>query len=172
MPNIVLIQNEYLDLSAMYRVITSATKSGIIGGYALDPNHAFLQMKMVKECFHKTDGVLLHHFLITFSTRETFRITVDDMLDIGFQIGKMFRDFQLVYGVHFDTDHLHLHLVMNTVSFVDGHKYAQGLTGFWDMKQMLQKRFPKSDIGIYRSFPNSLCNQYSYSNDDIVLKVN
>ena len=171
MPNIVIIQNEYRDLSAMYRVITYATKSGIIGGYALDPNHAFLQMKMVKECFHKTDGVLLYHFLITFSTREAFRITVDDMLDIGFQIGKMFRDFQLVCGVHFDTDHLHLHLVMNTVSFVDGHKYAQGLTGFWNVKRMLQKRFPDSDVGIYQSFPDLELNKYSGTPADDLLRV-
>lgn len=171
MPNIVIVQNDYPDLASLSRVVNYAESSGIIGGYGLDPYHAFSQMKMVKACFHKPDGILLIHFFITFTTAEAFRISVDEILDIGFQTGQLFGEFQMVYGVHFDSNYMHLHVVMNTVSFVDGHKYSRGRAGFLNLKRMLQDRFPKSDVGIYKSISKSDCNRYTFSYEDDLLRI-
>lgn len=56
MPNIILIQNDYPDASVLLNVLNYAFRSGMIGGYALDPNEAYRQMMMVKEAYHKTGG--------------------------------------------------------------------------------------------------------------------
>ena len=171
MPNIVLVQNDYPDQGSLSRVINYITKSDIIGGYAVDPYHAFRQMEMVKSAFHKNGGIQLKHFFITFSLDEALRIDLDQVLDLGFQVGRLFQEYQLVYAVHLDGSHLHLHCVMNAVSFLDGHKYSDGLAGFWKLKTMLNQKFPKSDIGLYRSYPNSEYNTYSFTSDDTLLRI-
>jgi len=62
--------------------------------------------------------------------------------------------------VHMDSSHIHMHLVMNSISFVDGHRYRDGLAGLWKVRGELEQLFPKSDVGLYRSFPYSDCNRY------------
>lgn len=44
---------------------------------------------------------------------------------LGWQIAAYYADrFQIVFGVHEDSGNIHIHLVFNTVSFVDGLKYS------------------------------------------------
>lgn len=171
MPNIIIVKNTYPDFGALERTLNYIQRSSIVGGYALDPSFAFQQMAKLKTVWHKEDGVQLLHFIIAFTHQEAFRISVDEVLELGFQIGILFSDYQLAYAVHMDSSRLHLHCILNTVSFVDGHKYSDGLAGFWRLKTMLQTQFPKSDIGIYRSFPNSKINTFSFSKEDYLLKI-
>lgn len=154
MPNIILIQNSYPNARSLQYVINYALLYDVGGGYALNPQYACRQMQMVKEIFHKQDGEQLLHFVISFSNREMYRLSDSDIVELGNQIGFLFYNYQMVYGIHYDTDHIHLHVVMNTVSFRDGRRYSDGLGGFWKLRTMLQKRFPKSDVGIYRAFPD------------------
>lgn len=170
MPNIILVNRDYLDANALKNATTYVMRLGIIGGYAIDPNHAYDQMMLIKTAFHKTEGVQLKHFVVTFSTRELYRLDFDDILNLGFQIGKFFGEYQMVYGVHYDTDHFHLHCALNTVSFVDGHKYCDGLSGFWELKKMLQQLFPRSYVNIFRSFPGTI-NEYSFTDEDYLLQI-
>ena len=37
-----------------------------------------------------------------------------------------YNTFQIMYSVHEDTDNYHIHFVMNTVSWVDGHMFSEG----------------------------------------------
>lgn len=171
MPNIILIRNNYSDRASLLRVINYVTRSDIIGGYALDPDHAYRQMEMVKVAYHKEDGLQLKHFVVTFSHAEAFRTGVDELLDLGFQIGCLFREYQMVYAVHLDAMHLHLHIVMNTVSFRDGHKYRDGVAGFWKLKNLLWQTFSTAEPGIYESYANSTYNRYSYSSEDELLRI-
>ena len=115
MPNLVLIQNSYPDNASLFRVLAYVLKTGIVGGYALDPEYAYQQMMMVKKAFHKLGGVQLKHFFISLSYRDMERTNINDLLNLGFQIGKELGEYQLAYGVHMNTNHLHLHCVMNTV---------------------------------------------------------
>ena len=68
------------------------------------------------------------------------RFGIDDLLSLGFQIGKKLVGYQLAYSVHTDKNHFHLHCVMNTVSFVDGHKFSSGMPAFWKIRKLLQRR--------------------------------
>lgn len=171
MPNIILIQNDYLTEQSLSKVLNYVTRSAIIDGYAVDPRYAYQQMKMIKKASHKEDGVQLKHFIIAFSHEEAFNVSMDDLMDLGFQIGSFFREYQMVYAVHLDSSHLHLHCVMNTVSFLTGHKYSNGHSDFWGLKSMLQHKYPNSIIGLYTSFPNSRLNRFSFSDEDYILKL-
>ena len=171
MPNIILIHNEYPDRDSLARVLNYVLRSDIVGGYALDPAHTFQQMWLVKSAFHKLDGVQLKHFIITFTNAELCRMDFDDILELGFWVGQFFYEYQIAYALHTDTMHIHLHLVMNTVSFMTGHKYSDGNVGFLRLRGELQRRFPRSDVGLYWSDPRSRYNKYSYTEEDRLLQI-
>lgn len=171
MPNIILIQNEYLDRHSLENVLKYVLRSDIVGGYALDPAHAFQQMCFVKRAFHKTEGVQLKHFIIAFTGADLYRMDFDDILKLGFWVGQIFCEYQVAFAVHTDTRHIHLHLVMNTVSFLTGRKYSDGNVGFLRLRGELQRKIPRSDVGLYWSDPRSRCNKYSYTEDDELLRI-
>lgn len=171
MPNLVVVENNYPDAAALRRLLNYVMRSGMVGGYAVDPACAFQQMAAIKEAFHQQEGKQLFHFLITLLHSEAYRVSVEELLQLGFQVGRLFKEYQLVYAVHLDASHVHLHFVMNTVSFEDGHKYSDGLGGFWQLRAMLWQRFPKSEVGLYRSFSRSDCNRFSFSAEDDLLEI-
>lgn len=143
MPNLLIVRNSYLDLGSVQRLLNYVLRTSFYGGYAIDPEYAFDQMRLVKEAYHKTEGVQLKHFLLTFSHEEMMHLDFKDLLELGFQVGKVLERYQIVYCIHLDSDYIHMHFVMNTVSFEDGKKYSDGLVGFQRVKDFLEKRFPK-----------------------------
>ena len=171
MPNIILVQNDYNSYHDLRRVINYISRSGIVGAYAADCNYACEQFIMVKEAFAKRDYIQLKHFIISFSSQDFYRLTIDECLQLGFKIGKTFKEYQMVYAVHYDTEHIHLHVVMNTTSFVDGRQYSDGIRGFSNLKRVLQRLFPKSNVRLYFSYPKSECNRFSYTSEDEFLRI-
>lgn len=149
MPNILIVRNTYPDLPALKRVLRYVDKTQFLGGYAVDPDFAFDQMCLVKEAYHKTEGVLLKHFIVSFSNGEMAELDFQDLMKLGFEIGKVFGEHQIVYCIHLDSDHTHIHFVMNTVSFLDGRKYSDGLVGFLRVKQLLEEKYPKFQTELY-----------------------
>ena len=143
MPNLLIVRNSYPDLESVQRLLNYVLRTSFYGGYAIDPEQAYDQMRLVKEAYHKTEGVQLKYFLLTFSHEEMMHLDFKDLLELGFQVGKVLERYQIVYCIHLDSDYIHMHFVMNTVSFEDGKKYSDGLVGFQRVKDFLEKRFPK-----------------------------
>ena len=64
---------------------------------------------------------MMKHIFVSFDEN----IRPYDAYILGWRIGAYYGDrYQLVFGVHEDTDNIHIHFVFNSVSFVDGHKYS------------------------------------------------
>jgi len=140
MPNLILIENEYPNGDALLHVLNYVLRSDLYGGYAVDPIQAYRQMEMIKNAYHRRDGKQLLHFIVSFTTAEAYRLTIDEVLALGFHIAALFGEYQTVYAVHMDSSHIHMHLVMNSISFVDGHRYRDPL-GLPDDRRMRYQRF-------------------------------
>ena len=83
---------------------------------------ALSEMAETKQRFEKTGGVLGYHFIQSFAPGE---VTPEQAHEIGKEFARrLFGDhFVVVIGTHLDKHHLHNHLVVNSVSCIDGHKY-------------------------------------------------
>lgn len=83
---------------------------------------AYEEMRNVKIHWQKENGVLGYHFIQSFKPDEA---TPEQVHQIGVEFAKIcFGDkFQVVIGTHLDKKHLHNHIVVNSVSFLDGKKY-------------------------------------------------
>ena len=81
-------------------------------------------MQLTKERFRKTDGRQYYHFVQSFA--ETDDLTPQEALAIGLDLAQReFPDFEVLVATHIDTDILHSHLIVNSVSFRDGRKLHQ-----------------------------------------------
>ena len=158
MPNVVITRNTYLDERSLKNVIHYVLDKAVaIGGYGVEPDSeaAYMQMQFVKRAFYQTEALQLKHFFITLSHTEAAYIDDDELLQLGFMIGQMFRDYQMVYGIHSDGSHVHMHIVMNTTNFENGRQYSDGLSGFMKVCGMIKKMYPQ--------FPVYLCQTRPYS---------
>ena len=80
------------------------------------------QFDTTKLRFGKTGGNVAYHAYQSFKPGE---VTPDEAHAIGVQLAKeLWGDrFQMVVATHLDRDHLHSHIVINSVSFKDGGKF-------------------------------------------------
>ena len=71
---------------------------------------------------NKADGVQLRHFYLSFAPNELWNYEAANA--IGYQISFRFaKEFQTVYAVHEDTDHINIHFVLNSVRWTNGSRY-------------------------------------------------
>ena len=166
MPKIILIQNIYPDSGSLFRVLNYALNTEFTGGYGLDPDRAYRQMSLIKTVYHKTEGTQLLHWIMSFSTDESYRLDIDEMLAYGHWASQQLGTFQTVYGMHTDSHYFHIHFVTNTVNFDTGLRYSDGRAAFWRIRNALQAEFPNSDVGLYVSYPLSTVNKYMEAEDN------
>ena len=87
------------------------------------PDTAFEQMEETKNIFHKTGKRQGYHVIISFSPEE--KVTAEQAMYVLEHFAKevLSDDYEAVYAVHTDREHMHGHLIWNSVSMTTGKKY-------------------------------------------------
>ena len=87
------------------------------------PDTAFEQMEETKNIFHKTGKRQGYDVIISFSPEE--KVTADQAMYVleHFEKDVLGDDYEAVYAVHTDREHMHGHLIWNSVSMTTGKKY-------------------------------------------------
>ena len=118
--------------------------ANLTGGINCLPDMAYQQMKATKQMFGKTGGRQGYHFVISLKPREG---TPDIMYDIAMRFAKeaFGEEYETVVAVDTDREHLHAHIVINSVNMVTGYKF-QCQDGDWKYK--------------FQPITNKLCEEY------------
>lgn len=115
----------------------------ITGPYAADTiyyDDIYKTWLAEKRLWGKDSGRMYTHNIISFHKDEN--VSPAEVLDIGKDFAdKFFSGHQCVIGVHQDKDHLHCHIVTNSVSYIDGMKLHQ----------------TKRDLEHQKEYTNRLC---------------
>ena len=95
----------------------------LVGGINCLPDTAFEQMEETKNIFHKTSKRQGYHVIISFSPEE--KVTAEQAMYVLEHFAKdvLGDDYEAVYAVHTDREHMHGHLIWNSVSMTTGKKY-------------------------------------------------
>ena len=115
--------------------------------YACTLETAFSDMRQTKERWHKSGGVQGYHLVQSFAAGEVSP-------ELAHQIAKELADrvlggrYEYVIGTHLNTDHIHSHIVWNSVSRIDGKKYHSN---------------GKSYVTQIRAVSDALCRKYKLS---------
>lgn len=105
----------------------------------------YFDMEFTKDYFEKKDGVLAYHGYQSFKDGE---VTPDVAHEIGVKfVQEMFKDYEVVVATHQNTNHIHNHFIINSVSCKDGKKYNNNRT----------------NLAKLRNISDSLCSEYGLS---------
>jgi hypothetical protein len=95
----------------------------LVDGINCLPDTAFEQMEETKNIFHKTGKRQGYHVIISFSPEE--KVTSEQAMYVLEHFAKdvLGDDYEAVFAVHTDREHMHGHLIWNSVSVTTGKKY-------------------------------------------------
>lgn len=126
----ILARHARLDVLIHYALNGDKTEEGILTGYHnCTPHHPYLQMKRTKEETGKTGGVQGYHVIQSFAKGE---ISPELALRIAEEyVKECLPDYQAVTGVHVDREHVHAHIVFNSVNLYTGRKYHSNARSYY-----------------------------------------
>ena len=89
------------------------------------------EMMETKQQFGKMGGVLGYHFIQSFQPGE---VTPEQAYAIGLEFAKRLfgKRYEVVISTHLNKHHLHNHLVVNSVSCIDGQKYHSSPESYYN----------------------------------------
>ena len=118
-------------------------KQYYVTGINCNPDTARKEMMLTKKRFGKPGGIVAFHGYQSFVEGE---VTAEQAHWIGCEFARrVWGDrFEVVVATHLNTDHLHNHFVINSVSYVDGMKYYDT---------------PKTYYNILRKISDEMCRE-------------
>lgn len=143
-------ESKYHDDQAIANVIhyigcDGAAATRLAGGIAVYPPNAIYEMELLSAAYGKQSGARLRHFVLSLSPEE--RLSVERMQILAWDVASYYgARYQIVWGIHEEKKHKHIHFAMNRVSYIDGKKYPGDKKDYYDfikhVKQSLSKFWP------------------------------
>ena len=121
------------------------TKRHLVTGVNCVADTAYREFMNTKRFYEKTGGRMYYHVVQSFSPEE--ELTAETAHEIALKLAEEFSGFEVLVCTHTDRDHLHSHLIINSVSTEDGRKYHSD----------------KDNIQRIRLASDQLCMQYGLS---------
>ncbi len=123
----------------------------LVGSHNCNADTALQEMLTAKRKFGKLDKRQGYHFIISFKKQE---VRPETAMEITQKFVERYfgDDFQCLYATHDNTEHVHSHILFNSVSWRTGKKYRYE-KGDWARK--------------IQPIVNELCKEYGLSIQDI-----
>ena len=138
------------------------TELGLYSGYNCDPENAYNNFVLTKRIFDKENGRQYIHFVQSFSDREKVdKGTVKKIADELVLMDK-FKEFQMIYAVHTDTDNLHTHFILNTVNSETGEKWRLSKEELLELKDYSDELCRKYDLTVTHGKKGAYINRGEY----------
>ena len=113
------------------------TERILLDGLNCNPDTVRQEMAMTKQLYHKTGGRTYKHFVQSFAPDE--KITPELANEIAHELAErlpLFHGFEILIATHKDRRHIHTHFILNSVSFLDGHKFQMCAGDLQAMKDL------------------------------------
>lgn len=121
----------------------------VIGTYSGDPmdtSEIYNNFIKTKKQYHADNGRQYAHSVISFHKDEI--ITPEQALSFAIDFAeKVYCGHQVAIAVHYDKEHIHCHMVTNTVSYLDGSKLHKS----------------RKDLQADKDYCNELCREYGFT---------
>lgn len=136
-------------LKALIKYVSNGDKTEderLLTGINCTPSIAYQEMQNTKIQFNKTGGIECFHAYQSFAEGE---VTPETAHEIGVKLAEeLWGDkFQVIVATHTNTDNIHNHFVLNSVSFVNGKRFCN----------------TKRDYALMRTTSDNLCREYGLS---------
>ena len=134
------IDQKYVDkdLYAALQYVVSDKKTDermYVSGINCNAGRAYERMMATKKRFGKTGGNVAYHGYQSFQTGE---VTPEEAHKIGLETARRMwgSDYEIVVTTHLNTDNLHNHFVVNSVSFKTGRKFENHISDHYRLREI------------------------------------
>lgn len=135
----ILAKTMRLDVLIRYAIDGDKTEEKIYTAYhnctQKDP---YGEMMDTKRAVGKTDGVQAYHIIQSFAAGT---VSPEAALEIAKEyVRECIPEYQAVIGVHLNTDHIHTHIVFNSVNYYTGAKYHSNSKSYYEQIRTISDR--------------------------------
>lgn len=127
MANLIMIKKIYNTPKALENVVNYTINpnktNGYIGGQNTLANTAADCMMSVIN-YYKSSGKLLENFVLSFDNTDV--ISLENIYLLSYNICNLLSEYQIIFGIHLDSDHKHVHFALNTTNIKNGSKFSFG----------------------------------------------
>lgn len=137
------VKNSHSSIKSIVNYVTKGEKTigqKLCSGFNCNADTAAREMQATKKLYGKMGGRTYKHFVQSFPPEE--QITPQQAHELAKQFVEscpLFEGFEVLYCTHVDREHIHTHFVVNSVSFIDGHKFQMSKKDLDDMKILNNK---------------------------------
>lgn len=127
---------------------------------------AYEQMMISKRFYGKTGGNVAYHRYQSFKSGE---VTPKEAHDIGLETAQRMwgKDYEIVVTTHLNTDNIHNHIVINSVSFKTGRKFKNHISDhirFREISDVICKEYNKSVVEGAKFYSNERNSYWIHKN--------
>lgn len=99
----------------------------------------FREMMSTKKLWHKEEGRQYKHLIISFKPG---KINLDKANDFAFEFcfsNEKLKNYEIFIATHGDREHIHSHLIINSVNFATGEKYSHSRKELEEYKDIVDE---------------------------------
>ena len=117
----------------------------LVTGINCQPEICYTQFISTKLQYGKCAGKMYFHFVQSFHPEEN--ITPEEAHAVALELAQQWKDYEVIVATHTDTEHIHSHFIINSVSFENGRKL----------------HFEKDNLTQLRKFSDEICMRHGLS---------
>ena len=126
-------------ISAIIKYVTQEEKTNdkLLSGVLCSVESATEDMVSTKHFYGKTSGRQYKHIVWSLSPEE--EISPEEAHDVSLELvekSELFKGFEVLIATHVDREHIHSHIIVNSVSLSDGHKYRHSKKQLNELKKL------------------------------------
>lgn len=135
----ILARNVRVDVGIKYVLNGDKTEEKLLTSFQYcTPGNAYKRMMDTKKHFEKPHGVQFYHIIQSFQPNE---ISPEIALSIAQQFANEYLNgYEAVIGVHVNKDHIHSHIVFNSVERETGKKYHSNAKSYYQQIRRISDR--------------------------------
>lgn len=119
---------------------------------------AFKEFMATKAQYDKVNGVFFYQYVQSFSPEE--KITPKQAHQLGLELAKYWQGYEVLVATHIDANHIHNHLIINSVSFENGKKLHQAPKTLQRVRKVSDDICIKSGFSVLKPYNNTSISNY------------
>ena len=127
------------DIKTIIKYVTQdkKTNSNLITGKDCLAESCLEEMLYTKNFYNKNSGRQYIHIIQSFDPKDN--LSAEEIHKAGIKLAEKFNNFHVLVATHTDKEHLHNHLIINSVSFENGYKIQMSKKDLQDLKDYSDK---------------------------------
>ena len=147
---VIKIKNIRTNLQAVIKYAKNGDKTDygiLVSSINCSVETSYEEMTLTKKFFHKEDKILGYHIIQSFKGNE---VSPEEANQIGKKLAEeLWGDkYQVIICTHINKDNVHNHIILNSVSFIDGKKYHNSKAEIAFMKDASDRLCLNSGLSI------------------------